>query len=169
MSQKLDSKNTIGIYDYDYQLKHVFALLKKDLSETNFKLIKKYDMAMVNSSLLKATRHKNLKMILNLSRLLNKDWSDVTKDDIDTLVWKIMNQYGNANGQETNTTWDHKKSLTIFFRWVKLGSREKNEVGDPPETKNVKIRKVRDKIVREDLLTEDDRTKLLHACGENAP
>ncbi|MDH3487290.1 MAG: hypothetical protein OEL82_04515 [Nitrosopumilus sp.] len=46
---------------------------------------------MVNLSLYKATRHKNLKMILSLSRLLNKDWNDVTKDDIDTLVWKIMN------------------------------------------------------------------------------
>jgi len=79
-----------------------------------------------------------------------------------------MTHYGNQNGQETNTTWDHKKVLKIFFRWIKLGSREKNEVGDPPETKNVKIKKVKDKIVREDLLTEDDLTRLLHVCGENA-
>ncbi len=146
MSQKLGSKNTTGIYDYDYQLIHVFALIKKDLSEKNYKLIKKYDLAMVNSSLSKATRHKNLKMILSLSRLLNKDWNDVTKDDVDVLVWKIMNQYGNDNDQETNTTWDHKKVLKLFLRWIRLGSREKNEVGDPPETKNVKIRKVKDKI-----------------------
>ena len=41
-------------------------------------------------------------------------------------------------------------------------------MGDPPETKNVKIKKVKDKIVREDLLTEDDLKKLLHVCGENA-
>jgi len=73
MSQKLDSKKEIGIYDYDYQLKNVFALLKKDLSENNVKLVTKYDIAMVNFSLSKATRHKNLKMILSLSRLLQKD------------------------------------------------------------------------------------------------
>ena len=158
----------VGIYDYDYLLKNTFALIQKELSENNVKLIKKYDRAMVNSSLSKATRQKNLKMILSLSRLLNKDWLDVTKDDIESLVWTIMNQYGNQNGQETNTTWDHKKTLKIFFRWIKLGSREKNEVGDPPETKNVKIKKVKDKIVREDLLTESDKTRLLHVCCENA-
>lgn len=168
MSQRLGSKGKIGIYDYDYQLKHVYSLIKKDLSKKNVKLIERYDLAMVNSSLSKATRHKNLKMILSLSRLLNKDWNDVSKDDIDKLVWKIMNQYGDDNGQETNTSHDHKKILKIFFRWVRLGSREKNEVGDPTETKNVKLRRVKDKIVREHLLTEEDRTRLLHACGENA-
>ncbi len=168
MSQKLDSKKAIGIYDYDYQLKNVFALLKKELSENNLKLVTKYDIAMVNASLAKATRHKNLKMILSLSRLLQKDWIDVTAHDIEGLVFKVMTQYGNHNGQETNTTWDHKKTLKIFFRWIRLGSRSKNDVGDPPETKNVKIKKVKDKIVREDLLTEDDRTRLLHVCGENA-
>ena len=73
------------------------------------------------------------------------------------------NRYGNDNGQETNTTWDHKFSR--YFRWVKLGCR-KSKVGDPFETKNVKIRKVKDKIVREDLLTESDRT-ITCACKEN--
>ncbi len=67
-----------------------------------------------------------------------------------------------------HTSYDHKKILKIFFRWFKLGSREFVEVGDPPETKSVKMKKVRDKIVREDLLTEDEKTRLLHACGENA-
>ena len=168
MNQNLDSKDGIGLYDYDYQLKNVFALIKKDLSENNLNLITKYDITMVNSSLSKATRHKNLKMILSLSRLLQKDWADVNSSDIEGLVYKVMSQYGNDNGQETNTTWDHKKVLKIFFRWLKLGSREKTEVGDPPETKNIKIKKVKDKIVREDLLTEDDLSRLLHVCGENA-
>ena len=122
---------------------------------------------MVNSSLAKATRLKQLNMILSLSRILRKNWVDVTKEDIDDLVFKVMERYSDQNGKETNTTWDHKKVLKSFFRWVRLGSREKLEVGDPPETKDVKIRKVRSKIVRENLLTEDDRTKLLHACGEN--
>ena len=169
LSQKLRTKHSsIDIYDHDYLLKNVWNLIKKELSEQNVKLIRKYDKIMVNSSLAKATRQKNLKMILSLSRLLNKNWEVVTKEDIEELVFKIMDQYANNNGQETNTTWDHKKVLKIFFRWIKLGSREKNEVGDPLETKNIKIKRVKDKIVREDLLTESDRTRLLHACGENA-
>ncbi len=126
------------VYDYDYQLKNIFELLKRDLSENDLKLVTKYDVAMVNASLAKATRHKNLKMILSLSRMLNKDWTDVTAHDIEALVFHIMTRYGNQTGQETNTTWDHKKTLKIFFRWINLGSREKNEVGDPPETKNVR-------------------------------
>ncbi|MDE1819087.1 MAG: site-specific integrase [Thaumarchaeota archaeon] len=62
---------------------------------------------------------------------------------------------------------DHKKILKIFFRWFKLGARDFNEVGDPLETKHVKIKKVKDKIIREDLITEADLTRLLYACKEN--
>ena len=160
-------QNSITIYDHDYNLRNAFKLITKELSENNLELIKKYDKEMVNCSLTKATRHKHLKMILSLSRLLQKDWINVTKEDIETLVYDVMEKYGNELGQETNTTWDHKKILKIFVRWIKLGSRDKDEVGDPPETKHVKIRKVQGKVVREDLLTEEDRTKLLHACGEN--
>jgi len=169
VKKKFDPKHdSIQIYDHDNLLQNAYNLIKKELSQDNIELIQKYDRAMVNASLSKATRHKHLKMILSLSRLLNKNWKDFTKEDIDELVFRIMERYGNSSGQETNTTWDHKKVLKIFFRWIRLGSREKEEVGDPPETKHVKIRKVKGKIVREDLLTEADRTRILHACGENA-
>ena len=60
-----------------------------------------------------------------------------------------------------------KKVLKMFFRWYKLGSREFKQVGDPPETKSIKTRPVRDSLSREDLVTESDRIKLLNACGEN--
>lgn len=96
---------------------------------------------------------------------MNKDWSDVTKKDIDMLVTKIVTKYSD-DGRETHTTYDHKKVLKIFFRWFKLGSQSKQVVGDPPETAHVSMKKIRDQIVREDLLTEDDRTRL-HACREN--
>ena len=142
-------------------------MIRRDLSPENVRLIERYDIEMVNGALAKATRHKHLKMILSLSRLLQKNWTDVAKEDIDELVFKVMEKYAEESGKETNTTWDHKKILKIFFRWLRLGSRDKNEVGDPHETKRVKIKRVQCKIVREDLLTEDDLTKLLHACGEN--
>lgn len=161
-------KDSGNIYDYDYLLKNIWNLLSNELSENNVKLIRKYDRTMVTSSLSKATRHKHLKMILSLSRFIKKDWSDLNKEDIEELVWNVMEKYGDSNGQETNTSWDHKKVLKIFFRWVKLGSRDKNEVGDPDETRTIKTKRVKDKIIREDLLNEEDKIKLLHACGENA-
>ena len=126
-----------------------------------------YDKVMVNETLAKATRLKQLKIILSLTRLLQKNWNTVTKQDIDDLVYNIMKKYASESGQESETSRDHKKVLKIFFRWLRLGSRNKEEVGDPAETKSIKLKKPKDKIVREDLLTEADRTRLLYACGEN--
>jgi len=102
-----------------------------------------------------------------LSGMLDKEWDAVIKEDIDVLVSKIMEKFAENNGQESNYSYDHKKVLKIFFRWLKLGSREFNEVGDPDETRKVKLGKIRDKIVREDLITEEDKEKLLKACSGN--
>ena len=169
MSQKqVSKKKEFVIHDYDCKISNTYSLIERELSPYNVQLIRKYDSELVKQSLAKATRLKHLQIMLNLTRFIKKDWKDITKDDIDRLVLKIVELYANDSGQETNTTWDHKKILKIFFRWFKLGSRNFREVGDPPETKPVKLRPVKDNIVREDLLTEDDRTKLLYACDENA-
>jgi integrase len=166
-SQKLESSQKQGIYDYDIRIQRTYKLIRSELSESNQQLIEKYDKVMITESLAKATRHKNLQIVLNLSRYLNKDWTLATKEDIGNLVVRIMQEYSGDSGQETNTTYDHKKILKIFFRWLKLGSRSKEDVQDPPELKGIKLKKVKDKIVRENLVTEDDRTKLLLACKEN--
>ena len=160
-------ENKVKVHDYDYQIERTTILLKRDVSSENFELVKKYDIEMVKAALGKATRHKHLKMILSLTRLLDKNWQEITKDDIDELVYNIMKKYGGDSGEETNTTWDHKKTLKIFFRWIKLGSRDQKDVGDPPETKSVKVRRVKNNIIREDLLTHEDLEKLLFACGGN--
>lgn len=156
-----------GIHDYDSIMNGVKRKIQIELSAENVELISQYDMEMVRQSIAIATRQKHLKTLLSLSRLLKKNWKDVEKNNIEQLVYEIMQRHGDESGKETNYSYDHKKILKIFFRWLKLGSREFAEVGDPPETKHVKMRKVRDKIIREDLLTESDRTRLLHACGEN--
>lgn len=93
--------------------------------------------------------------------MIKKNWNDVVKDDIDELVFKVVQTYGDSNGKETNTTYDHKKILKIFFRWVKLGSRDFIDVGNPPETKDVKLKLVKSNLMREDLLTQDDYRKLI--------
>lgn len=121
---------------------------------------------MVKDSLAKATRRKHLEVLLLQTRIINKDWDQVTKEDIDELVYWIMQKYSPESGQETNCTADHKKVLKIFFRWLKLGRRNHSEVdSDPVETKNIKTKKVKGKVVREHLLTEQDLEKLLRACG----
>lgn len=168
MSQKLESKKRIDIHNYEARIKQVTNQIERELSPENVRLIQKYDQEMVRQTIALATRQKHLRTVLNLSRLVGKDWLKVIKDDIDELVFKIMKLYSDGTGKETNYSYDHKKILKIFYRWMKLGSREHREVGDPEETKHVRMRRVRDKIAREDLLTESDRTRLLHACGENS-
>ena len=160
------SANKITVYDYDKNIKQVYELIKKEMSESNAELIFKYDRHMATQTLSKAVRLLHLKRLLSLTRLLNMDWKDVTQNDIEKLVYDIMNHYS-ENGQETNYTYDHKKVLKIFFRWYKLGSREFKEVGDPPETKIVKMRRVKEKLVREDLITDEELQRLIKACGEN--
>ena len=122
---------------------------------------------MVSQSIAVATRQKHLRTLLTLSRLLGKYRKDASKGDLDDLVFGVMDHFADESGQETYYSYDHRKVLKIFFRWYKLGPREFIQVGDPPETKNIKLKKAKDKIAREDLLSEEDRIKL-HACGENA-
>jgi len=161
------SKNKeIELYFYDKQLQQVFDLIKKDLSTEDHNLAKRYNITMVKDTLSKPTRLKNLKIFLNLGRLVNKKWSKVTKNDIDHLIVKIMDQYSNQ-GKETETSRDHKKILKMFHRWYKLGSRSFKEVGDPPETAGIRLKKPSEKIVRENLIDEQDISNLLCACGGN--
>lgn len=156
------------IYDFDRSLQRILDKISKELSPDNQKLIIQYDKVMATQSISKAARRIHAQALLSLSHMLQKDWKDVTQNDIDDLVFKIMDKHATPKGQETWSSFDQKKVLKMFFRWYKLGSRDHKQVGDPPETKNIKTKQVRDRLAREDLVTETDLTKLLHACGENA-
>jgi hypothetical protein len=123
--QKLEISQKQGIYDYDVRIQRTYKLIRSELSESTQQLIEKYDKVMISESLAKATRHKNLQIVLNLTRFLNKDWNLAAKEDIDDVTIRIMQEYSGDSGQETYTTYDHKKILKIFFRWLKLGSRSK--------------------------------------------
>ncbi|MDH3765869.1 MAG: hypothetical protein OER82_08670 [Nitrosopumilus sp.] len=61
---------SIKLYDYDKIISRTFALMKKDMSENNLKIIKKFDRVLVNESLSDARRSKILSTILSLSRML---------------------------------------------------------------------------------------------------
>ena len=167
MQVKQITKPISDIYNLDSQLKALYKRIEKELPAKTVELIRKYDREMINSSLAKVTRLKHLQILSILSKQLNKEWEEVTKEDIEILVSKIMEQFAEDNGQESNYSYDNKKVLKIFFRWLKLGSREFKEVGDPEETRKIRVNRPRDKIVREDLVTEEDKKKLLDGCAGN--
>ena len=70
------------------------------MPSSTVQLIQKYDREMINTSKAKGTRRKHLQTLYVLSKLLNKEWDKVTKDDIDILVSKIMEQFAEENDQE---------------------------------------------------------------------
>jgi len=68
-----------GTHDYDSMIKGVEKMIQTELSENNVELISQYDMEMVRQSIAIATRQKHLRTLLGLSRILQKDWKNVTK------------------------------------------------------------------------------------------
>lgn len=159
----IQTKAKSDLYDYDKTISRLLNRLKAECSKSNYDLIADYDRLMVSLSMSKANRVKHLSMFSNLNKFYNnQDWKTITKQDVTNIVAEINTKYSES-GQETNTTWDHKKVLKIFVRWVKTGSRDYKEVGNPEEIKWLKLKKVKDKIARESLVTEDDRTRLLFA------
>jgi len=159
-------KGSIKLYNYDRIIFRTFALMEKDLSEKNFLLIKKFDRVLVNESLSDARRSKILSTLLSLSRMLNKDWDETNKEDIEELVYNFNKKFSKG-GQETNTTSDHKKILKNFYRWLKRDSRDQKLVGDPTETAWIRIKKPRENLTADMLITEAEKNSLLRACGEN--
>ncbi len=155
------------IHNYDLKIKRILNRIKKELSKNNQRLIKKYHDEMIIHSLAKSTQAKQLQTILVLSRMLKKDWQTAKKSDIERISLKISQKFCDELGKETFYSYDHKKILKIFFRWMKLGSRNYPKVGDPPETRGIKTQMVLNKIARKDLITQKDRQKLLAACTGN--
>ena len=153
------------MHGYDKKIAQTLALARRDLTKRNYQTVLDYDKAMKLQTLAKATRLKHIQAVLQITRKLNKDWNDVLRDDIDTLTIWIMDTYADHKGQESNSSYDMKKILRLFFRWFKTGQREKSpHESEVYELQGITLHKVKDKIVREDLLTSDDLKKLLSAC-----
>jgi len=159
-------QNKIRLYNYDKIIFRTFELMKKDLSQNNVLLIKKFDRVLVNESLSDARRSKILSTILSLSRMLKKNWDETNKEDIEQLVYDFNKKFS-RDGQETNTTSDHKKILKNFYRWLKFDSRDQKSVGDPTETIWIRTKKPKENLTADMLITDVEKNALLKACGES--
>ena len=116
------------LLDYDRKLQNTYAKAKGNLSSENLILITKYEAEMATQGLKKSTRAKQLAILVDITIRIGKNWPDVLKEDIDKLIRTIMDEFGDHLGGESETTRDYKKSLKLFFRWIRLGSRDYKEV-----------------------------------------
>ena len=131
---------------------------KKKMSHENFKLFINFNDSMIIESVADTTRYKNLSNFAVLSEKLQKNWVDVTENDLKILVAKLMTNHG-SGGKETNYSSILKQSLKQVVRFAKIGTRSKPLAGELPMLLFIKKRVVKSKITREDLPTNDEIRK----------
>ncbi|MCE9653271.1 MAG: hypothetical protein K8Q89_09520 [Nitrosarchaeum sp.] len=79
----------ITIHPFENMIVKLYELAKREMSSNNYQLFERYDKAMIGDTVA-TTRRGQLSIIVRLTRQINKDWNDVTKDDINKLVYDIM-------------------------------------------------------------------------------
>jgi len=157
---------TENLYQREKWITKLILAAKKELSSENYDLFEEYNNEMVRLSHSKITRHKNLTHYVKLSQIYNKNWKKITEKDIKKIVGVIMEKHSD-NGQESNYTFDLKKSLKAVVRFALTGTRNIPEVGELTILRCVKGKTPKDKLSREDLPTEEDVKKLLDVCADS--
>ncbi len=145
--------------------------LVKLLSEKDNEILKRFDQSMTIDGLKAGRKAKLTNSILAMTRLLDgQNWHELDTDGIKELVAKVMAKYS-KDGQETNTTSDNKKVLQQWWRFIKTGYRTAKdcqlELGyiNPDETRRIRIGKISDSVSTEDLITPEEKKKLIKACN----
>lgn len=164
ISQSDQKKN---IYNRTQRIIGYIEKQKKCLSAKNLETFLKYNDDMIVHSISESTRYKNLDHFGLLTKILQKDWVDVTEEDLRVLVAKIMIKHG-ENGKESGYSRVLKISLKAVVRFTKLGSRNKPEDGEFSMLKFIKSKKIKDKLTREDLPTNEEVQKILSVCADSS-
>lgn len=167
MSTKQISQEKEGIYNRTQRLLQYTEKQRKCLSEKNLETFLKYNDDMIVHSISDNTRYKNLDHFGLLTKILQKDWIDVTEEDLRALVAKIMIKHG-ENGKESGYTHILKISLKAIVRFAKLGSRIKPENGELDMIRFIKSKKTKDKLTREDLPTDGEVQRILAVCADSS-
>jgi site-specific recombinase XerC len=158
---------TENLYQREKWITKLLKSAKQALSAENYELLEEYNNEMVRLSHSKITRHKNLTHYVKLSQIYNGNWKGVTEKDIKKIVGTIMEKHSD-NGQESNYTFDLKKSLRAVVRFAHTGSRILPDTGELTILRCVKGKTPKDKLCREDLPTNEDVQKLLNVCADSS-
>ena len=156
VKQQVDDQD----YDYENRINRHLSKCKEVLSQNDCELVKKYHIQMIITSMVIATQSKNLEIIASLSSIIDQELTTMTRDSINGLVATVMQNYS-QNGRETHTSYDHKKILKLFFRFMKLGNRLHAKVGTPDELFDVQMKEVQNDLSKEQLVDERDISSLI--------
>lgn len=157
---------TENLYQREKWIVKLDQMAKKKLSSENYELFGEYNNEMIRLSHSKITRYKNLTHYVKLSLIYNRNWKNVTEKDVKRIVGIIMEKHSD-NGQESNYTFDLKKSLRAVVRFALTGTRNIPEIGELSILRCVKGKTPKDKLSREDLPTNKEVQKLLDVCADS--
>ena len=162
----------LDIHDFNRFYQQTIELLKKGavtkrtsvpISDRNAELILKYDEVRQLEGITTPTRARIIHGLINLARMLKKDFDKATKEDFKNLFLQ-MERSGHY------AAWTRIKFAHIlkrFYRWLKYGDNYLDKEELPDEVRWLKRnirRKDLPKISPSDVLTEEDIKKLIETA-----
>lgn len=109
------------------------------------------------------TRAKEIHTLINIARILNKDFETASKDDLKDVLLKI-----DSSGKYA--AWTRSKYrllIRLFYKWLKYGDEYLSKDGFPEEVawiKNSFKKKDEKQIEAKELITEEQMKKMIDAA-----
>ncbi|MEM3027401.1 MAG: phage integrase N-terminal SAM-like domain-containing protein, partial [Candidatus Bathyarchaeia archaeon] len=136
-------------------MKRAELKLHNPMRERDRELLEEFKKNLLSEGLTEARVAKYLDTLRRVSEMLNKPFEEATVDDVKDLVYRLE-----RSGYSPWTKHDYKVALKRFYKWLKGNNEEY-----PPEVKWIKTTlKAKDELLPEDLLTEEEISRLLGAC-----
>ena len=148
---------TLDIHHYDKELIHEIEFLKRsNLSVKNQELIIKFDSYnLLEKSLGRARRIKYIRTLRWLANRLQKDFDQVTKEDLQAYIIWLENSHYSLWSRH-----DFRVVLKLFYRWL-CGSEEY-----PPLVKWIAVKRAKVNKLPEQLLTQEEIERMIN-CSSN--
>jgi site-specific recombinase XerD/ribosomal protein L40E len=149
-------QGVIDIHNFRGRLEAAERRLHNPLSERNRELILEFERKLLSEGLTGVRVEKYVEKLRKIGEALGKDFDKVTKKDVEDFIYKIE-----RSDYSPWTKHDYKVILKRFYKWLKGKGEEY-----PEEVKWIKTTlKAKDELLPEDLLTEDEVTRLVEACS----
>ncbi len=151
--------NRINPEKYPIEIKstHGYQRRPYQLTDANRKIIDRYKINLENEGGSSFARRKRiLHLMANLGEMLAKDFEGATKEDIEELVSKVMN---NPDWNETTKSM-HKQTLKSFYKWL-----QGNNEFFPPQVRWIRcLKTANSNKLPEEMLTEEEVQKVIQAA-----
>jgi hypothetical protein len=146
-------KREINVYNFEKRKKRIKEILDT-LPPQNKSDIERFCMNLLTEGKSEATYFKYLERLPQIAFLLNKEFKEVTREDLERLFEKLITE----NSYAKNTIGTYKLMTRRFFQW--LYGHKKNQY--PSVVEWIEANVHHRKLVRpEDLLTGEDVQKMI--------